>query len=639
MEMNMDEVETKVPKCELIVKEDSKTCRCGELEERNKKVEERIVELELELEKRKNEFEVLEAKFKVLDAQKCAVEDELMAFRTRNNEAGESRISFDDENKASHRGENKEDVVVDLTGEEGEEDIVEQLVLENHVLECEKKNAESEVEIWREKFKALELWVSQVDGSAVLSGGKRLSNDVLKGENRPDVSISVDQLQINENMVDVGPTCGTLLKITDELPAAGTPFKDSPCGHTPLVEKKGVCLKSAGECTKTVSRRLSFEDKSPSKKMAPSTPGGSKPDCLNVINIFDSDDESDSCGIQFSISNDQGNKNVISMDHVVAGTLEVKKDKISDNFLKRAGCSQDHKEDLDDCKDNVPYIPTPKRKRAAKIVTSDTESDEDDNVPISKLKKLYLQELVPDIANSNVDNSFSGSHMNDAVKGTVTHSRRRLVTLRQCEEKVKAERSSSNKISGSKNGQGIPTTDDVEDGESEEVGSDSEGESLNAFIVDSSDVSDADNASSQSENTSDGNVDFDEILSKLQRSKDHKFKWELEADMLSAFGKDLELCMKAVCALYRQQTSEEQVSKETMYENNRGFSKFDALRGTTLAEFLTDGDPHGDLKKSVQQLKERGAHAVELCRTLASRYSKQLFEIYKNKEDPLFLPR
>ncbi|KAF2315509.1 hypothetical protein GH714_039966 [Hevea brasiliensis] len=597
MAMNMDEVETKVPKCELIVKEDSKTCRCSELEERNKKVEERIVELELELEKRKNEFEVLEAKFKVLDAQKCAVEDELMAFRTRNNEAGESRISFDDENKASHRGENKGDVVVDLTGEEGEEDIVEQLVLENHVLECEKKNAESEVEIWREKFKALELWVSQVDGSAVLSGGKRLSNDVLKGENRPDVSISVDQLQINENMVDVGPTCGTLLKITDELPAAGTPFKDSPCGHTPLVEKKGVCLKSAGECTKTVSRRLSFEDKSPSKKMAPSTPGGSKPDCLNVINIFDSDDESDSCGIQFSISNDQGNKNVISMDHVVAGTLEVKKDKISDNFLKRAGCSQDHKEDLDDCKDNVPYIPTPKRKRAAKIVTSDTESDEDDNVPISKLKKLYLQELVPDIANSNVDNSFSGSHMNDAVK------------------------------------------DDVEDGESEEVGSDSEGESLNAFIVDSSDVSDADNASSQSENTSDGNVDFDEILSKLQRSKDHKFKWELEADMLSAFGKDLELCMKAVCALYRQQTSEEQVSKETMYENNRGFSKFDALRGTTLAEFLTDGDPHGDLKKSVQQLKERGAHAVELCRTLASRYSKQLFEIYKNKEDPLFLPR
>lgn len=62
-------------------------------------------------------------------------------------------------------------------------------------------------------------------------------------------------------------------------------------------------------------------------------------------------------------------------------------------------------------------------------------------------------------------------------------------------------------------------------------------------------------------------------------------------------------------------------------------------RGTTLAEFLTDGDPHGDLKKSVQQLKERGSQAVELCRTLASHYSKQLFEIYKNKEDPLFLPR
>lgn len=341
--------------------------------------------------------------------------------------------------------------------------------------------------------------------------------------------------------------------------------------------KKGVCLESEGEYHKTVRRRLPFEDRSPSKKMAPSTPGGSKPECLNVIDIFDSDDESDTCGGKFSISNGQGNKNVISIDHVEAGILEVKKDKISDQCLKGALSNQDYKEDVDDCKENVPCVPTPKRKRSAKVVTSDTENDEDDNVPISKLKRFHLQGLIPDIANSDVGNSFPGSPMNDGVKGIVTRSRRRLVTLRQCEEKVKGERSSSNKITESKYGQGIPTTGDVEDSETE-VGSDSEGESLNGFIVDSSDISDADNASSHSENASDGNVDFDEILSKLQRSKDREFKWELEADMLSAFGKDLELCMKAVCALYRQQTSEEQVSKETMYDNNRGFSKFDALR-------------------------------------------------------------
>lgn len=61
-------------------------------------------------------------------------------------------------------------------------------------------------------------------------------------------------------------------------------------------------------------------------------------------------------------------------------------------------------------------------------------------------------------------------------------------------------------------------------------------------------------------------------------------------------------------------------------------------RGTNLAEFLTDGDPEDDLRKTVQELEEYDPKAVKLCRTLATNYSKQLFEIYKNKEDPLFLP-
>ena len=59
-------------------------------------------------------------------------------------------------------------------------------------------------------------------------------------------------------------------------------------------------------------------------------------------------------------------------------------------------------------------------------------------------------------------------------------------------------------------------------------------------------------------------------------------------------------------------------------------------RGSTLAEFLTNGDPRGGLKKSVKELQEYDPKAVELCRTLAIRYSKQLYEIYKNKEDPFF---
>ncbi|KAI3831504.1 hypothetical protein MKX03_016610 [Papaver bracteatum] len=47
-------------------------------------------------------------------------------------------------------------------------------------------------------------------------------------------------------------------------------------------------------------------------------------------------------------------------------------------------------------------------------------------------------------------------------------------------------------------------------------------------------------------------------------------KWESEADMLSSFGKDFELCMKAVCALYRHQNPEEKSSKGL-------FRNFDAV--------------------------------------------------------------
>lgn len=60
------------------------------------------------------------------------------------------------------------------------------------------------------------------------------------------------------------------------------------------------------------------------------------------------------------------------------------------------------------------------------------------------------------------------------------------------------------------------------------------------------------------------------------------------------------------------------------------------IRGTRIGQFLTDRDPTGDLKKSVEELKNFEFNADEICRDLAGRYSKQLFEIYKNREDPFF---
>lgn len=60
--------------------------------------------------------------------------------------------------------------------------------------------------------------------------------------------------------------------------------------------------------------------------------------------------------------------------------------------------------------------------------------------------------------------------------------------------------------------------------------------------------------------------------------------------------------------------------------------------GSALAEFLTDGDPHTDTTKTVDQLQKFNPKGVEQCRKLATHYSKQLFEIYKNEEDPFFHP-
>ncbi|XP_050225667.1 uncharacterized protein LOC126675120 [Mercurialis annua] len=615
MEDNVEEVENKVPKSDVVSEEALKSCNCSELEARSEKEEAKIVELELEMEKRKSDYEALEVKFKGLEAEKISVEAELEASRIRNNVAMERGKAVEGGHK---------DTVVDLTedGDEDEDDddIVDLIMDENAALQCEKTRAESEVEVWKKKFEQLELWVSQVDDITLSRGGKQLLNEVIKGNN----TLPVEQLQSSKEPLDSVPSLCT----------PGKTYKDDQCGYTPLSGTKGVCLKSEQESHRMAKRHLSFEkeERSPNKKMAPSTPASAKPTRLNVIDIFGSDDDSDGHSAPLSIPNDQEIKKICnSTDHVLTGTADGEQDLISNKSAGRAVGCEDHDEDLDDYKDNIPNSLTFKRKRAAKIITSDSESDEDDNIPISKLKKVYLQESVPNIAESDMYCCSKSAY--DNVKCNVTRSRRRLVTLRQCEETVKAESSSQN----IEHGQEFAATDDAEDVESEEVGSESEGESLGGFIVDSSDISDADNMCIALDDTSDSDVDFGGILSKLQRSKD-SFKWELEADMLSAFGKNLELCMKAVCALYRQQTSDEQVSKETIYANKRGFSQIDALRGTELALYLTEGDPHGDLKKSAKQLEERGSYEVELCKTLATRYSKQLFEIYKKKEDPLFLP-
>lgn len=63
-------------------------------------------------------------------------------------------------------------------------------------------------------------------------------------------------------------------------------------------------------------------------------------------------------------------------------------------------------------------------------------------------------------------------------------------------------------------------------------------------------------------------------------------------------------------------------------------------RGTTSAEFLIDVDPQGKLKKCVSELLQFDPKGLDDCKKKkkkASGRSKQLFEIYQKKEDPLFM--
>eukprot|EP01018_Ginkgo_biloba_P004339 Gb_02507 [translate_table: standard] len=202
------------------------------------------------------------------------------------------------------------------------------------------------------------------------------------------------------------------------------------------------------------------------------------------------------------------------------------------------------------------------------------------------------------------------------------------------------------------------------DGEDEEDegSSESEGEDLGGFIVDEGDdsesgsdpegstrvkdkstfdTSDSEGSiqnleSDQESDPSSSEALLSQVLRKIGRQSKNKLDWEYEAEMLAAFAKDPVLCMRAICALYRQQTNEEKCGKISLYVNRRGFDKLHASRGSEFAEFLTENDPFGPVKKSVQEFEKRYTDGVQYCRNLAFHHSKQLFEIYRNNEDPHF---
>nr|GME10897.1 Extensin-1 like [Ipomoea batatas] len=94
--------------------------------------------------------------------------------------------------------------------------------------------------------------------------------------------------------------------------------------------------------------------------------------------------------------------------------------------------------------------------------------------------------------------------------------------------------------------------------------------------------------------------------------------WMDQNEMRLAFVNDPQLCMSAVCALYRHLIS-------TPLSNDQF--------GVILAKYLIDGHPENKLNRDMSEISKL---AVEDSTIIALKYSEQLFRIYSSGEDPFF---
>ncbi|XP_026422098.1 uncharacterized protein LOC113318182 [Papaver somniferum] len=297
--------------------------------------------------------------------------------------------------------------------------------------------------------------------------------------------------------------------------------------------------------------------------------------------------------------------------------------------------------------DDSPLSSAVKGRRFLKIVTSDGE--ENDTTLLGVLQEKVLDDLTVFHKlkfspmnlcawnSSNVALSSGGQN----VEEFVSPSHQRQVSPRKHEEKksqadetfknvkdILAPNNREMSVSSAQGMIGNLTSENDEEKVAQEAGCESEDDSMGGRFAKGLDSGDS---SSDSEDAVDIELDFGRVVAMMRSNTNIEMKWQNEADMRSSFEKDPVLCMKAVCALHRQQADDGKSIKGP-------FSQFSALSGSDLAEFLMDWNPEADLEKSVKELEMFDREGLEDCKTLATYYSKQLFSIYQKGEDPFFNP-
>uniref|UniRef100_A0A0E0IJ65 Uncharacterized protein n=1 Tax=Oryza nivara TaxID=4536 RepID=A0A0E0IJ65_ORYNI len=107
------------------------------------------------------------------------------------------------------------------------------------------------------------------------------------------------------------------------------------------------------------------------------------------------------------------------------------------------------------------------------------------------------------------------------------------------------------------------------------------------------------------------------LLSKIETSL-----WESEENMVIRFMENVELCMGAICALYRQKKLMVELTCEerTMFTSP---NESQAYRATQLAEFLLDGDINGPMKKNKEDLVNHDATGPKFIQEYAIQHEKR----------------
>ncbi|KAA8520924.1 hypothetical protein F0562_011597 [Nyssa sinensis] len=551
-------------------------------------------EMSIEIENRKIDYDLMERKHGEVELKKLEIDFELKKCERERDELREQITRLNEEQRVHHdrsrRAEERYDKLLkDFTKVENEKrEVILHLKVKSTNLECvnaAKRRAEGEVEAWKKKFGELELRVLRLeeDTAMLVNGDYSVQKKIGVDLRNLDEHLGVERLVSDEMKGEKAPSENGKSQNQNGSPNLGhsQPEESLSNFHEKVHNMAGV----VSACDSPVIESNGFQAAGPHSSGA-------------IIEISDSDDE------MLTVCRKTCLSNVCS-----SGVILSDKETTTQRFVKGARSDQTREENGKTCMENCCLASMSKRKLDSCIDIWESEKDHDDDdykTPIGKRKTKLLQKLIREDKSSSVNDCLampdSGS---TGIAKAVSPSRQGPMFIRRCEDKTGGEKNS--------------------------------GSPLSKFTLDGADSSDSEDSSASSGDETYTDSYIEKKIAEMRGRRDNK-TWAFEMDMRSAFERDPELCMNAMCALYRQQTFTDKSIEGSLFSKNRGFDQFDIFRGTILAKFLIGGDPQGKLKKSVLELQQYDPKGLDDCRKIANRHSRKLFEIYQKKEDPFFLP-